>query len=290
MTFVTREIELSLRLAKGSLDDDGNNVVNLAGHKCDLIIENAGGGLAKSNAQLRVYGMAFSDMNKFATRGMNPMQVRNDELAIKAGDALSGMREVFSGTMNYAIPNLAAAPDVSMEINAVPGLFFQMQPAAANTYPGTADVASIIQGLATQMGFGFENHGVTTKISNHYLHGTLMYQLEDVLDSAGIICCIERGTIKIWPNSGGQNAPVIGLSAQTGLIGYPTFTRTGIQVEMEFRNDLALGRQIALTTSVPKASGTWYIQYMRHELSTQTHQGAWKTVASLAGEGLYIGR
>lgn len=290
MAFVARQIDISLRLASGSLNSNGDNVVNLAGHKCDLLLENVGSALLRSQAQLRIYGMSQSDMYKFSTQGRTAIQLKNDEITIHAGDALSGVREVFTGTMNYAIVNMAGAPDVSLEINAVPGQFYQMLPAAANSYPGAGSVADIIKGLAAQMGFGFENHGVTTQLSDHYLHGTLINQIDDVARAAGIICCMERGVVKIWPNDGEQNSPVIDLSPQTGLIGYPTFNPYGLTADMEFRADLQVGRKVRLTTSVPQASGDKIIARVRHELSTQTHQGAWKSTVVLTEKGNAIVR
>lgn len=285
MTFVTRQMEISLRLASGSLNSNTDNVVNLAGHKCDLLIENAGSVLVRSLAQLRIYGMSQSDMFHFSTQGRTAIQQKNDEISISAGDSLSGIREVFSGTMNYAIVNMVGAPEISLEISAVPGFVHQMLPEAANSYPGNGAVADIIKNLAQRMGFGFENHGVTAQLSNHYLHGTAINQIEDVAKAAGIICCMERGVVKIWPNAGGQGGPVIDLSPSTGLIGYPTFNPYGITAEMEFRADLQVGRKINLTTSVPQASGEKFIARVSHELSTQTHQGPWKSTVVLTEKG-----
>lgn len=286
MTLVTRQIDLTLTLSKGSLTHTGENQVKLRGHKCDLYIENPGSGLGRNSAQLRVYGMSQADMEKFSTNGRNMFDIQHNEISIDAGDSVNGMKQVFVGTLAYAAVCYNAAQDVYMDINATPGLYHQMTGAAANSYPGQADVASIVEGLAKQMGFAFENHGVNTQLSDHYLCGDLISQLQDVVHAAGIRCCIEQGVVKIWPGNSAQKLPIIDLAPHTGLIGYPSFTRYGLAVEMEFRNDLQIGRRVNVSSSVPGASGVWYIHSLRHEISTQTHQGPWKTSVGLTTQGL----
>jgi len=286
MTFVTRQIDLTLTLADGQLNDQGDNSVSLKGLRCDVLISNVSSGLSLSNAQLRVYGMNMADMQKFNTIARNVLRQRNDEISIAAGDEMTGVREMFAGTISYANVNLYAAPNVCMDVFASPGRYYQMLPAAANTYPGRSDVATIIQALAVRMGFSFENHGVTAQLSDHYLHGTLIDQLWDVANAAGIICSIENRVIRIWPNKGALNDPLIEVSPSTGLIGYPTFTPVGLRVEMEFRNDVTVGRRMKLTSSLPQATGEWYINNMQHELSTQAPDGPWRTVALISKEGL----
>lgn len=286
MTLAIRQIDITLTLAQGQLTKDGENQVSLRDHKCDLIVLNPGAELGRNSAQLRVFGMSMSDMSKFATAGRNVFEIQQNEISISAGDAVNGINQIFLGTVAYGAVVTNGAPDVFLDLNATPGLFYQMSSAAANSYPGVGDVAEMVEGLATQMGFAFENHGVTTKLSNHYLCGDLISQLRDVVESAGIYCCIEVGVVKIWPSNGAQNRPVIALAPHTGLIGYPSFTRYGLTAEMEFRGEIQVGRRINLTTHLAGASGLWAVHSVSHELSTQTHQGPWKTVVGLTTQGL----
>lgn len=286
MPFVTRQIDLSLALASGALNERGDNAITLRGLRAEVLINNVGSELAFSRAQLRVYGMKMEDMQRFNTLARNVIQQRNDELTISAGDSLTGVRQIFAGNIAYANVNLMSAPNVCMDIAATPGLYYRMLAAAPNTYPGQSDVATIIQSLATRMGFAFENHGVTAQISDHYTHGTLIDQLWDVAETAGILCSIENKTVRIWPNNGAVDDVAIEVSPQTGLIGYPQFTPVGLRVEMEFRNDVIVGRKLRLISSVPQATGEWYINNMTHDLSTQTPNGPWKTIALISKQGL----
>jgi len=285
MTFVTREIELSFRLKQGELADKKENVVQLKGHRAELILETSGGVLSTSDLQLRVFGMKASDMNAFSTSQLLPLATKNDAISISAGDSIHGVKKIFDGTIVSALVNYRGMPDVAFDVNARPGYFYQVAPAAANSYKGSADVASIVESLAKQMGYAFKNEGVTARLSNPNFPGTLIQQLKSVANAARIICKIENGIVTIWPNGQGFGEEPIEIGPNNGLVGYPTFIPAGIQIVTEFNPDLSQGRIVHLQTSIEKARGEWVIQAMRHELSTLQAQGPWFTTVNLAKVG-----
>jgi len=287
MTFIQREIELEFGLHS---DKGVTERVQLQGHRCELIISNPGGSLNMGDLQLRAYGMKASDMNKFSTNHLFPMEVRGDTLTVSAGDSFSGLKQIFEGTVVSACINYGGAPDVAFDVNARPGYLYQVAPAAPNSYAGEVDVASMIESLAKRMGYGFKNNGVSSKLNDQYLKGSAIDQVKTICEAARIVCNIENGTITIWPNDGGSNDQILQISPETGLIGYPTFTRTGVQIAMEFRPGIVLGQKINLLTSVEKAAGIWFVQSVRYELSTLQPQGPWLTVANLAKSGFYVAK
>ena len=68
------------------------------------------------------------------------------------------------------------------------------------------------------------------------------------------------------------------INATNGMIGYPTFTNNGINVSTFFRPDLRIGANFKLETIVPRASGTWKITGLRHELcANDPGAQSWKT-------------
>lgn len=285
MTFAIREISLTMALAEKALNESGDSIVTLRGHRCEAIILNSGGTLNLGEMQLRIYGMKLADMNKFSTNHLLPLGVRGDSLSMSAGDSINGMKQVFDGTIVSACVNYQGMPDIAFDVNVRPGFLHQLKPAAANSYEGDTDVASIVEALAKQMGYAFKNNGVSVKLSNPNLPGTLIQQLQDVTEAARILCKIENGTVTIWPNGTGLDDGPLEIGPTTGLVGYPTFTRTGIQITSEFNPGLFLGRQITVRSSVEKASGPYFVQALRHELSTVHPHGPWFTTVNLAAPG-----
>ena len=297
MTFIRREMSITVRQASaqtkqqetGPLTPAGDDTVTLTGHRCEAIVANPGGNLSMSQLQLRVFGMKASDMNKFVTP-VARLGVRNDVIKLSAGDASFGMHQVFEGTIGSAVINYSGIPEVAFDVYAQGGLFEKIKPAAANSYEGEVDVATIVQAIAKQMGLAFRDYGVKVKLSNQYLHGTLTDQLYTVCTAARVPCSIDNGTVSIWPNDGGTDSAEVELSPQTGLVGYPILTPNGIQAVCEFNPAFHLGAKVRLVTSVPRAAGTWFVQNMRHELSTEQPQGIWFTTLMLADPGFYVSR
>ncbi|ANI16655.1 hypothetical protein A9C11_22985 [Pseudomonas citronellolis] len=152
MSFVTREIELTFRLPDGALNDRGQDKVSLRGHRVELILAQSGGILTLGELQLRVFGMKMTDMNKFSTNQLHALAVRGADISVSAGDLIKGIKKIFDGTMIAGVVNYSGAPDVAFDLNARPGYLFQVAPAAANSYEGSTDVATIIEALAKQMG------------------------------------------------------------------------------------------------------------------------------------------
>lgn len=297
MTFINREVQMSFQLAEaktkaqdnGKLNVRGDNVVNLQNHRCQLIIENPGGNLSLSSMQLRVYGMKESDMNHFSTPA-GRLGVRNDIIRVCAGSAGGALHKVFEGTIGSAVVNYDGMPDVAFDVYAQACLFEQIAPTAANSYQGVADVATILEALAKKAGLAFRNYGVNTKLSNPYLPGTLINQIRSVTEAAHIPSTIENGALSIWPNDDGTDAPAIQLAPHTGMIGYPSITAYGIKVVTEFNPAFHLGAKVELNSRVPKTSGLWRVQNMRHELSTETPGGQWFTTVMLAEPGFYVSK
>ena len=97
-------------------------------------------------------------------------------VVINAGQVGGQMSLAFAGGIWESWPDYQASPDVSLNVIAKTALLAQMKPVAPSSYPGTADVATMMQNLATQMGFTLENNGVSVKLSNQYLAGTARMQ------------------------------------------------------------------------------------------------------------------
>ena len=249
-------------------------------------ITNVGGGTALPTMSLRIFGMTLADMGVLATRGLTGLAVNGDQVSITAGNADGLLNQIFTGTVYSAVPDFASTPEVSFVVNATSGFLQRIQSAPANTYPGTQDVASILAGLARQAGFAFTNHGVIAKIAGQYLSGTLMDQIERVALATQTIVLLDQGVLHIWPNGSGPDAEPLALSAQSGMVGYPTFTPTGIEVKCEWNPALLFRREkVAAQSMVPMASGQWQVQRTSHELSTLTPDGAWFSVLNLCPPG-----
>ena len=219
-------------------------------------------------------------MNTLTVAGLG-YGVRENYMMIEAGD-VNGMSMVFRGLIIDAFPELSQAPDAAFMVSAKTAQDLALKPVPPNSFQGTADVAQIMQTLATSAGLGFENNGVDIKLSNPYLHGALMQQIELVGKAADINWHIDgttnNGTLAIWPKNGsrGGNIPVI--SPASGLILYPTFEKVYLMVRTIFNPLIKMGGQIQVPQSeqIAAARGTWSVIQVDASLSSQVPDGPWE--------------
>jgi hypothetical protein len=199
--------------------------------------------------------MPPSLMNQLATLGLVFNLVPKNTLTIMAGDDESGMSTVFGGTIWAAYGDYASQPNVPFHFECLAGAADAAIAVPASSFTGSTDVATIMSGLARQMGLGFENNGVSVKLSSPYLSGSAKVQAQKVADWAGIEWTIDDGKLAIWPKGGNRNTPnVPTISPSTGMISYPAFTQQGIIVKTVFNPQISFGSLIKVESSLLRES------------------------------------
>ncbi|MDR3533948.1 MAG: hypothetical protein P4L90_25710 [Rhodopila sp.] len=294
-SYVERKIDITITLGQGTFGQSGMNTVKLSGLRSVVNILK-GGFPSMDRATVRVYGVPPSVMNSISTLGIPlPMVRHNNTVTVEAGDDTNGMSVVYAGYITNAWQDFSEVPETSLNITGWGGQDQALFPAPAISYPGTADVATILSGLATRMGWSFENGGVQVKLSNPYFAGTALEQAHNVARAANIEMYCDTSsspiTLAIWPKNStrGGKAPLI--SAQSGLVGYPMFRDQGMAFRCLFNPSIRLGGQIQMQSSIGAApqqttgtptqqtggpNGSWYvIGPLVFDLSAQIPNGPW---------------
>jgi hypothetical protein len=251
-------------------------------------------------------------MNQVSTLGIPLSMVRlGNTVTIQAGDPVNGMSIVYYGYMHQCWQDFSEVPETSLQIMAFGGYPAAVQPASPSSYPGNADVASIMSGLATSMGMGFENNGVQARLANGYFPGTALQQAHDIARAANIEMYVDTatagGTLAIWPKTGTRGGSIPLISAASGMIGYPKFQSNGMSFTTLFNPSIRLGGQIQMQSSLTFGAassgsqspstgysaqsqpqqqggpnGLWYVAAggdgaLAHNLSAQLPDGPWFT-------------
>jgi hypothetical protein len=277
MSFVQRQIKLQFA------NDQG--VVELDGLKCAATIAQFGGLLGQGQLQLSVWGMSIDQMNQFSSVGSVPAVVTSNAVTVSAGNVGGAITQVFSGTIVRSFPDFANAPDVCFTITATAGYYQKAQTLGAKQYAGANNAEAIIQALAQASGLVFSNpNNAHAVIRDQYVYGSAVDQINQVAKAAAIPVEIANGTVTIWPNNGLRDDVTINLGPDTEppMVGYPTYYEAGFIVTSEFNPTMLGGRNVNLTSSIPKANGTFPIQTVSHQLSTLTPDGPWFTICRLS--------
>lgn len=289
MAFVKRMLSFTFQLAAGTFTGTESNTVTLIGLRASAKIIKAGG-QAMGTAELTIYGVPLSIANQLSTLGMQVQLVPKNVVTVGAGDAdangnfvAANMSVVFVGTVYNAYGDYSLRPGSAFRVTAHSGAAESAIVLPPTSYDGTTDVATIMSNLASQMGIGFENNGVKSTLSNPYKYGTGWTQFQSVARDAWINATIDNvggtETLVIWPKNGTRNGsiPLIAPPPDGNMIGYPTYTASGIRVETLFNKGVAFGGQIKVVSSLTPACNTWAIHGLDHDLESQVEGGKWQT-------------
>lgn len=259
----------------------GSNTLTISGSRATARIQHAGA-MAKSQAQVDIFGLTPSVMNQLSTLGMVFQLVQQNTIIIEAGDPINGLTLVFIGTITSAYGDYNQQPNVPFHFEAIANLVNAVAPMTPSSYQNSTDVGSIMQGLARQMGLGFENNGVSVQLPSGYYPGSAQDQYQKVAGDAGIIANVVPGAngamvLAIWPKGGSRGGVAPSVSPTTGMIGYPTYTQYGILVKTIFNPQVAFGGQIQVQSSLPNATGTWSVLRLDHSLDSLVPSGLWES-------------
>jgi hypothetical protein len=288
LTYVRRKLSTTFQLGEGNFGENLGNAVKLEGLRTSARIIKAGGP-SMGTAQLQIYGMTLDKMNQFSTLGLRPTTVRKNVITVEAGDVDAAQSAVFIGNITNAWFDGAAAPDTSFQVLAHVGGFDAVNPNKPTSYKGTADVATILSGLATQMGKSFENNGVDVKLSNPYFTGSARDQALACVKAAGIQWNgLDDNKLAIWPSGQSRNGTIPLVSKETGMELYPTFTSQGIMVRSLFNPAIGFGSKIKVESILKPANGEWVVYALSYELDGEFPQGRWHMTIQAARPGYAV--
>ncbi|MGH8266361.1 MAG: baseplate hub protein, partial [Steroidobacteraceae bacterium] len=230
-----------------------------------------------------VWGMRQADMQAVTVLFFGPSAAAVNARAILKleADGGSGYLKVFEGQFQEAQANYDDAPDVRLHCNCATGYAQQIFSAPPSSFAGDVDIATLAKQLATQMGFTFEDNGITGTISTAYLAGTLLDQFRQLAEAGRFDYYFDaKSTLIVCPrNSPRRNQSTVVLSKATGLIGYPTLQRFGVRVTVLFSPAIELGSPIEIHGSqVPGVDGLWFPMSARHQLDSLRPGGQWFSV------------
>lgn len=287
MTFLVRRLSATFKLGTGNFGQGPaeSDTVALPNHRLSCtIVKNGLPGY--NSAELRIFGMTRSTMNKLSTLGMPRIYDRKNTIEISAGDDRAGMALVYSGIIKECWIDFDGMPDVFLNVQSYAGLIDRMKPVPPTSYPGSADVATIMAGLAERMGRKFENSGVVgVTLASPYFPGTALEQAMACARAANINIAAEgegdSGVLAIWPKNGSRNGSIPLISPSSGLVGYPGYCDTGITFRTLFNPSLVFGGKVKIEEApapvgdTSPVNGEWIVNGLSYDLSSETAGGPW---------------
>lgn len=280
-SFTQKLLRVSLTLPAGNFAGPNSNTLVLTGFRTVAHLERAGN--FTNQCTLSIYGMRQIDMNAVTVmfgQGGNIQSINTRAIVTLESNDGSGWLQIFQGQCQQAQPNYQNAPEVCLTLQASTGAAQQYLTSSPTSIRGAVDVAALAQQLATQMGFPFEDNGVTGSIDTPYLSGTVMDQFRELATASNFDFYFDaKSTLIICPpNQGRVSKAPIQINFQSGQIGYVTLGQYGITVDVLFSPSIALGWPIQISGSQVKGTnGTWYPYSAIDDLEAVKPGGMWKS-------------
>lgn len=276
--FSHKLLDITFKLGTGAFGEAGFNTVKLTGHRVSASVTKLGQA-GMNAAQLRIWGMTLSDMNKLSSLGIKQAQDgRKNEVMIEAGDASSNVRStVFIGEIKSAWVDPQGQPDVPFLVDAFTGVAAALKPVPPTSYRGAIDVATAMQAIAGQMDFKFENHGVSATVVDPYLPSTAREQAKRLAEQAHIEVTFDDKTLAIWPKGAARGNVIPIISAKTGMVGYPTYTSVGVVVTTIYNPQIIPGGSVKVESQLKMAYAQFVVRSLSHALDSEVPSGQWFT-------------
>jgi hypothetical protein len=277
-SFLERQLTVTFYIRDGQSDNFTEST--FAGCRISATVVHSGLGQSPVLSAL-IYGLPPAFMNSVSNLGTNPARLTPNKIRLTAGDAVNGFSQVYFGSLYVAFVDTDGAPDIALNVQSVALYDYSLMPIPATSFKGIVPVATIMQAIASQIGFKFLNNGVTATLGNPYFHGTVMNQLQDCADAANCTLntfAMMQGIVEIVPV--GQpitTGPTPLISASTGMIGYPSYASTGITVRCVYNPAIVLCGLIKIESIFPQATGSWVVATLTHTLESLTPDGLWET-------------
>lgn len=221
----------------------------------------------QNKATVELYNIAMDAMRDITTLAFKPLQNKNNEIAIFAGDEESGLSQCFAGEIQTAYADFSGAPTVSMHIEAAAGSYAALKASPPIAVDGSQSAESLIESFAKESGYAFRNNGVSAQVKNCVLNGSPIQKMRAVANMVGCELIIDDKVVTIQPFERGlDEGNAVLMSKDAGMLGYPAFTNDGIHLRCLYNPDLRLGGMVEVQSVVPGAEGTWKITKLSHSL------------------------
>jgi len=279
-----KRLKFIITLGTGKFGSSENDQITLEGYRAIADIDKAGG-MMMGTLRARIYGVSQDDMNSITTLQWKPQSIIPNTVEVYADDTL-----VFAGNIVNAWGDYQTMPDVYLRLQAQSAFINQLKPVSPRSFQGSIDVAKVMGQIAKDLGYSFENNGVEVSLTDVYLANTGIEQAKELAHAANIDLYLDDKTLAITPANSPRGELIPEISAESGLIGYPTFDGIGVNFQTLFNPSISFGGRIKLETDIKQAKGEWIVTSIGHRLESEKPGGAWLSNVRGNANGLAISK
>lgn len=188
-------------------------------------------------------------------------------LRVEAGRVSTGYSLVFQGDVTNAVG--AQPPDIMLTLKAAAGDYSKGD-IIARSQPGVVPLRNIAANIAQDLGLSLNFQASPKQISNYTFTGAALKQVEQLGTMGRVNAYIDDGALIVKNFNVPLQNRVREVNIDTGMIGIPEFTDTGIKVKMLFDNQTILGGALRVRSTLnPAANGVYTVTKLGFELASR---------------------
>jgi hypothetical protein len=269
-----KDLKFVITLGTTSFNEQGDNQITLRGFRAVADITKAGG-VQMGTLRAQIFGVAQSDMNTITTLQWKDGTLKKNTIVVYAidGDAET---LVFAGNIVNAFGVYQNLPDVYLSIQAQAAFFGNIIVGTPTSVSGPVKVSTLMKSIASDLGLTFSDGGVDTVITDPYLPFSALEKAKILQQMCGFEMFVDDMTLAITPRNTARDSLIPDISADSGLVGYPTFDGYGVNFQTLFNPSITFGGKIKLSVpDIPIANGEWFVQSISHRLESYKPGGGW---------------
>lgn len=274
-----RRIRIVINLRSGTFEDGSDKVIidDLPMH-----VEIVRAGLPSfPEANVTVWGLSLNKMKALSMVGSYALQRYKNNIKIYAGTGDPDLLPlVFQGVQWFGAMTAEGDGNVRFDMKSFTGYFEAAVPKSPTTVQGSVPAADLVRQFANDAGFNFVNQGVTASVKDSIIQGDNIHKMQLVANMIGANLIIDDNTVTLLPKDVGLDIPEAAISAETGMMGYPTLTSIGLQVTSIFRPEIRFNQYVTVKSviPIPTASEKHRVLKLVHTLDANVNDGgSWQT-------------
>lgn len=192
---------------------------------------------------------------------------RRKLLIVEAGRVSTGYAVVFQGDITNAVG--AQPPDITLTLKAATGDHAKGD-IIARSQAGTTPLQNIASRVAQDLGLSLNFQAKPKNISNYSFTGSAVKQVQQLGVMGRVNAYIDDRELVVKDFNAPLANRVREVNLDTGMIGIPEFTETGIKVRMLFDNQTVLGGALRVRSKLnPAADGVYTVSKLSFELASR---------------------
>lgn len=210
-----------------------------------------------NNCTVKISNLTREQRNFILTKA-TPMKIARTPIVmtLDVGRQSYGTFRLFEGEVYTS--SVSAPPDISISLVSLTNNF-SMGLIQQNSLGAYTQLRTVAQSIAKQMGLILNFQATPRQIANYSYTGPIAKQIEKLQLVGDVRVWVDNKTLVVIDKNGYCDTNTFTLSQETGMVGVPQATQSGITAQMLVNPHIKVGQKVAIKSLInPSVNGEDY--------------------------------